>query len=682
MNPVSLTPTQPIQVFFCYSRNDEELRDELANHLTMLKRQQVISAWYDRDITAGSDWVGEINAYLNTAQIILLLISADFLASDYCYDVELARAMQRHAAGEARVIPVILRPCDWQTAAFGTLRALPKNGLPITKWGDRDEAFLNVVQGIRAAILHLQNPEQVATRPTTFSTAVMGLMSTSAFIPALEPPVPSSVEVKRRFEAAMPGLAKVARTTEVRAMVALSASLGLRAHLPDFTEAGDLISKKDTVNNDFPFEFPVDPATAEPIPTSVYLAVNAPGFEIAEPIKALHLAPRLDSGIVTFFLTPTQRQERARVAVELFKDASRTTLLSSLSLVTEVKGQQDELAQTVWHLVSLPFNLIGRFQPQDFRTMSESYLSQEKASMVCDLQKKMTRTIQRIKLVVGAVIFGVFLTVIGVRFWPAIEQNGVPPNQATNDPLPNAFGGDFMLPVNFERVNLQTADIALVEAIAIHYFRNQDLPKAEQAFNALLDRGALQAADRAFKSVLKEDLSKPSINFLRGKLAWQAVKQGNPDYYSVSDAQRFWEAAVKKQPDSVSYHNALGFAYYEQGKSRQALNEWCTSIALLTGIPLTANTNIDFPALGCTTITQPIASSDELTAYAGIALALQQAVTNPNYAAQREDLLLRATQLYQVVVQSNPASVEPDELGKSWLWNERAIRDWQTLGTL
>jgi len=354
---------QPIQVFFCYSHSDEELRDRLADHLTMLKRQQVISAWYDREITAGSDWAGAIDAHLNTAQIILLLVSASFLASDYCYDVELARAMERHRAVEARVIPIILRPCDWETAAFGNLRALPKNGLPITKWGDRDEAFLNVVQGIRAAILQLQNPEEVAAPPIAFSTAAMGLMSTVTSMTEVAQPSQHRVEVKRRFEAAMPRLAKVARTTEVRAMVSLSDSLGLRAHLPDFTEEGDLISKKDTVDNEFPFEFPVDQTTAEPMPTNVYLSVNAPGFDVREPVKALYLAPRLDSGVVTFFLTPTQRQERARVAVELFKDSSKTTLLSSLSLVTEVIGQQDELAQTVWQLVSLPFTIMGRFKP-------------------------------------------------------------------------------------------------------------------------------------------------------------------------------------------------------------------------------------------------------------------------------------------------------------------------------
>ncbi len=144
--------TAPIEIFFSYSHKDEELRDELANHLSMMKRQGVIAAWHDREITAGSNWAGVIDAHLNSAQVVLLLISSNFLASDYCYDIELGQAMERYKAGEAIVIPIILKPCDWTTAPFGKLQALPKNALPVTKWVDRDEAFLNVAQGIRAAI--------------------------------------------------------------------------------------------------------------------------------------------------------------------------------------------------------------------------------------------------------------------------------------------------------------------------------------------------------------------------------------------------------------------------------------------------------------------------------------------------------------------------------------------------
>jgi tetratricopeptide (TPR) repeat protein len=138
-----------VLVFFSYAHKDEDLRDELAVHLAMLKREGAISDWHDRQISPGREWGGEIDAHLEVAHVILLLVSPDFLASDYCYDVEVKTAMHRHEAGEARVVPVILRPCDWSRAPFGKLQALPKNAEPVTRWADRDEAFLDVAKGIR-----------------------------------------------------------------------------------------------------------------------------------------------------------------------------------------------------------------------------------------------------------------------------------------------------------------------------------------------------------------------------------------------------------------------------------------------------------------------------------------------------------------------------------------------------
>jgi tetratricopeptide (TPR) repeat protein len=144
-------PAKPIEVFFSYSHKDEELRDQLSNHLSTLKRKQFITAWHDRRIGAGTEWANEIDERLDAADIILLLISSDFLASDYCYDIEVKRAMERHDAGEARVIPVILRPVDWKGAPFGKLQALPRDARPVTEWPNRDQALLDIAQGIRAA---------------------------------------------------------------------------------------------------------------------------------------------------------------------------------------------------------------------------------------------------------------------------------------------------------------------------------------------------------------------------------------------------------------------------------------------------------------------------------------------------------------------------------------------------
>jgi hypothetical protein len=145
-----------IRLFYSYSHRDEALRDQLNNHLAMLKRRGMISDWHDRRIGAGAEWKDQIDQNLDLAQVILLLISADFLASDYCYDIEMKRAMERHKSKDARVIPVILRPCDWGDAPFGELQALPKDAKPITAWSNEDEGWLNVAQGIKAACQELR----------------------------------------------------------------------------------------------------------------------------------------------------------------------------------------------------------------------------------------------------------------------------------------------------------------------------------------------------------------------------------------------------------------------------------------------------------------------------------------------------------------------------------------------
>ena len=153
-----ITSTDAIEVFVAYSHRDEELRDELAKHLVILERQGVIAAWHDRRILPGDEWEHEIGAHVNTARMILLLVSPDFLASDYCYGVEVRRAMERHEARGARVIPVILRAVLWKNAPFGKLQALPTDAIPVTSWANRDEAFLSVAQGIRDAETLVREP--------------------------------------------------------------------------------------------------------------------------------------------------------------------------------------------------------------------------------------------------------------------------------------------------------------------------------------------------------------------------------------------------------------------------------------------------------------------------------------------------------------------------------------------
>lgn len=143
---------KPITVFYSYAHEDEKLRDELAKHLSLLKREGIIKEWHDRRIVPGDEWKHHIDHYLEAAELILLLVSPDFIASDYCYDIEMQRALERHEEGAARVVPIILRPVDWSSAPFAALQALPTNGRAVTDWPNRDKAFLDVAQGIRRAV--------------------------------------------------------------------------------------------------------------------------------------------------------------------------------------------------------------------------------------------------------------------------------------------------------------------------------------------------------------------------------------------------------------------------------------------------------------------------------------------------------------------------------------------------
>ncbi|MCU0549278.1 MAG: SUMF1/EgtB/PvdO family nonheme iron enzyme [Leptolyngbya sp. Prado105] len=144
-----------VKVFVSYAHEDEPLRIELEKHLGSLRRSQAIAQWHDRKIEPGTEWAKEIDRNLQEADVILLLISPAFIHSEYCSSIELTQAMARHEAGTACVIPIILRPADWENEPFAKLQAYPKNAKPVTTWENRDEAFLDIVRGIRAAVTRI-----------------------------------------------------------------------------------------------------------------------------------------------------------------------------------------------------------------------------------------------------------------------------------------------------------------------------------------------------------------------------------------------------------------------------------------------------------------------------------------------------------------------------------------------
>jgi hypothetical protein len=149
-----------IDVFIAYARHDRELLHELIKHLQSLQRQGLIAHWFDGAIVEGTEWRAQLLGHLQSAQLILLLISPDFIASRFCYDVEMKEALKRHDAQEARVLPVLLRPVEWYGLPFARLQMAPASARAVTLWENRDAAFLDVIKRIRTAVRELRTPSE------------------------------------------------------------------------------------------------------------------------------------------------------------------------------------------------------------------------------------------------------------------------------------------------------------------------------------------------------------------------------------------------------------------------------------------------------------------------------------------------------------------------------------------
>ena len=181
---MTMHTTKGIKVFYSYAQEDEELRKQLDRHLAPL-RQQGLTIWHNHKIPPGTERTVEIDKHLNAAHIILLLISPYFIESSSCYNVEIERALQRSRAGETQVIPIILRPVNLQGTVFATLEALPKNKKPLTRWIDRDEACVDIANGIRSVIddIAKQGTLEPMTTPTSQAIRAAFAAQTNSWSP-------------------------------------------------------------------------------------------------------------------------------------------------------------------------------------------------------------------------------------------------------------------------------------------------------------------------------------------------------------------------------------------------------------------------------------------------------------------------------------------------------------------
>ncbi len=147
-----------VRIFISYAHVDEALKKELDKYLKVLRRSGKIAVWHDRELVGGDEWDATILRELGLAHLILLLVSVDFNASDFIWDKELAAAMQRHDAGTARVVPIILRPCQWSSLPYAKLQALPRNARPVTDHPDRDAAFTEIAVEIERLVDQMTRP--------------------------------------------------------------------------------------------------------------------------------------------------------------------------------------------------------------------------------------------------------------------------------------------------------------------------------------------------------------------------------------------------------------------------------------------------------------------------------------------------------------------------------------------
>jgi hypothetical protein len=265
---------------------------------------------------------------------------------------------------------------------------------------------------------------------------------------------------------------------------------------------------------------------------------------------------------------------------------------------------------------------------------------------------------KRLTLGFGVVsLVAVGLVAGAVSFWRSRPETdpSLPMNSATEEVVTTSESPQ-------EKPNpWETANTPEVAAIAIEHFAQGKLTEGVMAVNALLDRGALQQAKATLEAVPNSRKNTAEINFVSGRLAWQFVQIGNQDY-SVSDARRFWEAAVKSEPDSPLYANALAFAYYAEGNLELASDMWLKVVTLLE-----STESLDHP--------------DILTAYAGLALAMMQSSTKPE-PDQQSGLISKAIKQRKMVMKLAPIDFQPESLAKNWMWPESAIADWQKLLTI
>ncbi|WP_375515614.1 cell division protein HetF [uncultured Nostoc sp.] len=360
-----------------------------------------------------------------------------------------------------------------------------------------------------------------------------------------------------------------------------------------------------------------------------------------------------DSAIVSDLFRQLDNQ---KAPIELDQQISENSLQQSqvLEEMTSLQEEADLWGEAPAPPPQIAGNLEGNWQN------SADFLRRHSPPQASQPPPPRPRT-QRRKLwpIVGIVGISALAAAIGLNWWWHRSQQPILPNIPV---IPTQS-----LPIKKQQnTDLQTAETGIVAATATEKLSQGDLRSGLLAVEELLNRGALAAAETSLKLIPNKQADDPSVNFYKGRLAWQSIQTGDNNY-SVDDARRYWETAAKANPESPLYNNALGFAYYTEGNLNRGNDSWFKALNLAL-----KKQNTD------STFTKTAVPQDTLTSYAGLALGLYKSALSQSNGKQAQ-YLNEAIKLRQLVVKSDPVNFQVDQLAKNWLWTEKAIADWRSL---
>ncbi|MEH1790726.1 cell division protein HetF [Nostoc sp.] len=270
---------------------------------------------------------------------------------------------------------------------------------------------------------------------------------------------------------------------------------------------------------------------------------------------------------------------------------------------------------------------------------------------------------RRLWPIVGVVGISALAAAIGFNWWWQNRPQATLPNIPA---IPTQSLPDSRPIQKQPNIDLGIEATGIVTATATEKLSQGDLQGGLLAVEELLNRGALAAAETALKLIPSKQADDPSVNFYKGRLAWQSIQTGDNNY-SVDDARRYWEIAAKAKPESLLYNNALGFAYYTEGNLNRANDSWFKALNWALKEQNTDSTS-----------TKTVVPQDALTSYAGLALGLYKSALSQSSGKQTQ-YLNEAMKLRQMVLKSDGENFQVDKLAKNWLWTEKAIEDWRSL---